>query len=115
MPAHVVPNAKAKREEAVQEMKRGERGVWIIHYEALALIDWKKIPEWGMVVADEAHRLKNGKAKQTRAIKKIPTQRKLALSGTIIANHAEELFSPLQWLLPGPLQVQVARLEQSLP
>jgi hypothetical protein len=36
----------------------------------------------------------------TRAIKKIPSKRRLALSGSIIQNHIEELFSPLQWLFP---------------
>src|SRR5581483_8536591 len=29
-----------------------------------------------------------------------PTQLKLALSGTIFANHLEELFSQIQWLFP---------------
>jgi SNF2 family DNA or RNA helicase len=78
--------------------------VLVVHYEALQILEkagwWKKLGEWDLVVADEAHRLKNPQALMTRAIKKIPSQARLALSGSIIQNHIEELFSVLQWLFP---------------
>lgn len=80
--------------------------VFVVHYEALAIIagsggkGWAKLGKWPIVIADEAHRLSNPKAKMTRALKRIPSERRVALSGSIIANHAEELFSPLQWLFP---------------
>lgn len=101
--AIVLPNEKPKRERQLGWIRQApdHARILIVHYEALALIDWKKLGvEWDLVVADEAHRIKNPKAKMTRALKKIPAHRRLALSGSIIQNHAEELFSPLQWLFP---------------
>lgn len=109
----VLPNEKRKRERMLAEMQRrrdwrdGHRPVILVaHYEALAIIDGpnktglKKLGEWDLVVADEAHRIKNPKAKMTRALKRVPARMKLALSGSVIQNHPEELFSPLQWLFP---------------
>jgi SNF2 family DNA or RNA helicase len=86
--------------------KRGESCILVVHYEALAIIagksgrGWDKYGKWDMIVSDETHRIKNVRARMTRALKKVPTVMKLALSGSIIQNHAEELFSPLQWLYP---------------
>lgn len=102
----VLPNTKAKRERVLASLPKGDPVILVVHYEALAIIGgkdgrgWNKLGEWDLVVADEAHRIKNPKAKMTRALKKVPTRMKLALSGSIVQNHAEELFSPLQWLFP---------------
>lgn len=106
----LIPNEKKARErqctEVLNAVKAGESVGWIVHYEALAIIagksgsGWKKFGEWGIVIADEAHRIKNLKAKMTRSLKKVPAAMKLCLSGSIIQNHIEELFSPLQWLFP---------------
>lgn len=50
--------------------------------------------------ADEAHRLANPAAQQSKAAKKVRAKYRLAESGSIIQNHLEEMFSPLQWLFP---------------
>lgn len=106
----VLPNDKKKREWIMDRVKtakqEGKTFVLVVHYQSLAIIGgksgrgWDQYGEWDLIVADEVHRIKNPKAKMTRALKKIPTQMKLGLSGSIIQNHAEELFSPLQWLYP---------------
>lgn len=117
----VLPNDKAKRIKAMAEVKQltknKEPFVLVVHYEALAIIagkrtgtstrlatqlgqGWDKYGTWDLVVSDEAHRLANPKAQMSRSIKKIPAAAKLALSGSIIQNHAEELYSVLQWLFP---------------
>lgn len=101
----VIPNTKTKRERTIIDLaaraKRGEDFIAITHYEQLAIVDkhWKRL-KLELIIADEAHRIKNPKAKMTRALKRIPTKMKLALSGSIIQNHAEEMFSVLQWLFP---------------
>lgn len=107
---YVLPNVKKKREWMLDRMRNakqdGESFVLIVHYEVLAIIagkngrGWDKYGEWDLIVADEVHRIKNPKAKMTRALKRVPTSAKLGLSGSIIQNHAEELFSPLQWMFP---------------
>lgn len=99
-----------------QLRENGYPTVLVAHYEGLAVIagkgarkgrgavplgkGWDKYGTFDMVIADEAHRLKNPKAQMSRAIKKIPATYRVALSGSIIQNHADELFSVLQWLYP---------------
>lgn len=107
----VLPNEKTKRERLMVNLlnyKSSAPYVLVIHYEALAVIargrsgdrGWDRYGEWDLVVADEAHRISNPQAKMSRTLKKIKTKHKLALSGSVIQNHAEELFSQLQWLYP---------------
>lgn len=108
----VLPNQKVKRERELSGLVNqvfhsavGVPVVVVVHYEALAILEkegwWKKLGEWDLIVCDEAHRIKNPKALMTKALKKIKARHRLALSGSIVMNHAEELFSPLQWLFPG--------------
>ena len=111
----VLPNDKDRRERMLDHVKTWQTAfVLIVHYEALPLIagkkkvknstqiqrGWDKLGEWDLVIADEVHRIKNEDAQLSRALKKVPAQYKLGLSGSIVQNHAEELFSPLQWLFP---------------
>lgn len=106
----VLRNSKAQRDKDLGYVRQ----LWqtdlsfalVVHYEALAIIagpkgqGWQRFGCWDIVIADEAHRIANPKTKMAKALKKVPARRKLALSGSIIQNHAEELFSPLQWLFP---------------
>lgn len=54
--------------------------------------------EWLAVIADEAHRIKNRKAAQTRGLYRIEAPIMLALTGTPIMNSPDELWSLLHWL-----------------
>lgn len=58
--------------------------------------------EFGSVIGDEIHRAKDGKSQQTRALKAATGSAdiRLALSGTPISSSPEDLWSPLNWLLP---------------
>lgn len=57
---------------------------------------------WSAVVADEAHRAKNPKASQTRALWAIGDRadRRIALTGTPIANSADDLWSLMRFVSP---------------
>lgn len=124
----VLPNDGDKREALLERVRARVAGgeavpkpvVLVIHYEALSVISgvkrkrnakgkivgrsiergWKKLGDWDFVICDEAHRLKNVSALMTRALKTIPARFKLAMSGSIIENNAEELYSPCNWLFP---------------
>ncbi|MEN8130394.1 MAG: DEAD/DEAH box helicase [Pseudomonadota bacterium] len=58
---------------------------------------------WHRVVVDEAHNLKNPRAAQTRAITKLDTLHRMALTGTPIENRLLDLWSIFHFLNPGYL------------
>ncbi|MHA1555987.1 MAG: SNF2-related protein, partial [Candidatus Heimdallarchaeota archaeon] len=59
--------------------------------------------EWYNIILDEAQNIKNPHAKQTRAIKKLESKYKIALTGTPIENRLSELWSIIDFLNPGYL------------
>jgi SNF2 family DNA or RNA helicase len=59
--------------------------------------------DWFGVVLDEAQNIKNPDAKQTRAIRRLPAQFRLALTGTPVENRLSELWSIMHFLNPGYL------------
>lgn len=58
---------------------------------------------WSLVVADEAQAMKNADAKTARAMRRIPAEHRLALSGTPIQNSLEDLWALIDWTTPGML------------
>lgn len=58
---------------------------------------------WDLVVADEAQNIKNPAALQTRALKELDAQRRLALTGTPVENRLRDLWSIFDFVLPGLL------------
>ncbi|BAH49421.1 DEAD/DEAH box helicase [Rhodococcus opacus] len=58
---------------------------------------------WGLVVADEAQHLKNRAAGVTRALRSIPGQARVALTGTPVENRLSDLWSILDGVTPGLL------------
>jgi SNF2 family DNA or RNA helicase len=59
--------------------------------------------EFYYLVLDEAHIIKNPKAKATRIVHQIKTRHRLALTGTPLENHLGELWTQFNFLLPGLL------------
>jgi SNF2 family DNA or RNA helicase len=58
---------------------------------------------FSLMIADEAHLMKNANTKATKAIKTIKANYKLALSGTPVENHLEDMRSLFDFILPGYL------------
>ncbi|GGS71378.1 DEAD/DEAH box helicase [Nonomuraea spiralis] len=59
--------------------------------------------EWRRVVCDEAQAIKNSGTLQARAVRSIPTDTRLALTGTPVENHLAELWSIMEFANPGLL------------
>lgn len=57
--------------------------------------------EWSGVIVDEAQNLKNPGAKQTRAVRRLSTPVRFALTGTPLENRLTDLWSIMEFLNPG--------------
>ena len=59
--------------------------------------------DWSLVVLDEAQAIKNPKAKAGIAAARLRANQRIALTGTPIENHLEELWSIYEFTVPGLL------------
>eukprot|EP00439_Symbiodinium_sp_Y106_P026619 s1592_g3.t1 len=55
---------------------------------------------WYCVVVDEGHRIKNFHARSSQAVRRLPCQHRLLLTGTPIQNSLRELWSLLSFVAP---------------
>lgn len=62
--------------------------------------------DWHRVVLDEAQNIKNPKAAQSKAVLKLRTRHRLALTGTPVENRLTDLWSIFAFLNPGYLDTQ---------
>ncbi|KAK4757358.1 hypothetical protein SAY87_018659 [Trapa incisa] len=62
--------------------------------------------EWWRIILDEAHTIKNAKAKQSLAVSCLRAKRRWAVTGTPIQNGALELFSLMTFLHFEPFSVR---------
>ncbi len=71
---------------------------------------------WSEIILDEAQNIKNPAAKQTQAVRRLPADFRLALTGTPVENRLSELWSIMHFLNPGYLGPQKRfRSEFALP
>ena len=75
----------------------------VTSYATLLRLGWIGETRWRLVVADEAQGIKNPGAKQTRAIKALETDARIALTGTPVENNLSDLWSIFDFLNPGLL------------
>lgn len=110
----VMGNTAAQRQrairDAVEHFEQDREFALVVHYEALAIVGgktktpsgktsigdgWTKLGiRWDLMVTDEDHRLANPGTQMYRGACKVPAAKRLMLSGSIIQNHLEELYSP---------------------
>lgn len=60
-----------------------------------------------LIVADEAHRVKDLGSKISKAVKLFKTTSRIALTGSPLSNNLTEYFSMIEWISPGYLGDQV--------
>lgn len=93
-------------EEVAREVL-GDQVISIINYDIVS--SWSNVlrkREWDYLVLDEAHYVKNTKAKRTLAIfgeknkNPIPSRKKIAMTGTPIVNRPVEAWTFLSWIDP---------------
>ncbi|KAI0370889.1 P-loop containing nucleoside triphosphate hydrolase protein [Pilatotrama ljubarskyi] len=93
------PTARA---DVLTDFKLGRLDVLITSFE-VARIDIDLIDElpWSCVFIDEVHRVKNPRSKLATAFSRFACSRRFGLSGTVIQNGYEELWTVLDWTNPG--------------
>jgi non-specific serine/threonine protein kinase len=67
---------------------------------------WLSDVAWHLVVLDEAQAIKNPAARQTKAVKRLQADARIALTGTPIENRLSDLWSLFDFLCPGLLGSQ---------
>jgi SNF2 family DNA or RNA helicase len=75
----------------------------ITSYGFLSRAAWLGEIAWRLAVIDEAQAIKNPGAKQTRAVKQIKAEARIALTGTPIENRLGDLWSIFDFINPGLL------------
>ncbi|MCL2543465.1 MAG: DEAD/DEAH box helicase [Nocardioidaceae bacterium] len=63
---------------------------------------------WDLVVADEAQHVKNSRTASARALRRLTSASRVALTGTPVENDLGELWSILDWAVPGLLGSRLA-------
>ena len=59
--------------------------------------------DWDLVVADEAQHVKNSRSATARTLRRLRSAARVALTGTPVENELTELWSILDWVVPGLL------------
>lgn len=81
---------------------REEADYYIANYELLLRdFDNMNSREWDYIFADEATKICNPQAKQSKAIKKLRAKKRVAMSGTPISNRAEDCWNLIDFTNPG--------------
>ena len=75
----------------------------ITSYGFLARTPWLWTTPWRLVVLDEAQAIKNPAAKQTKTVKQLRADARIALTGTPIENRLSDLWSIFDFINPGLL------------
>ena len=90
------------REDILREMRKpGNMDVCVTTYDALL-----RVPElrskfsWYLIVFDEAHKLKNTESIMIQLSRKLPSVRRLLMTGTPLQNNLTELWSLLNFMMP---------------
>ena len=72
-------------------------------YAMLSRHKWLLDIDWRLVVLDEAQAVKNPAAKQTKTVKQLRADARIALTGTPVENRLSDLWSLFDFLCPGLL------------
>lgn len=91
---------RKNRDKILADIKAKKFDVYLMHWDALRLMPELQKFQFHVIVADEVHRAANRKAQATRALKKLRTNHKLAMSGTASGDQPQNLWSIVNWLWP---------------
>ena len=85
-------------------------------YGMLTRLDWPAEADWSWVMLDEAQAIKNHSTRQSKAVRALKADARIALTGTPIENTLGDLWSLFDFINPGLLgsSAQFAKFTQDL-
>lgn len=75
----------------------------VTSYSMLHRQPWLAMLKWRLAILDEAQAIKNAHTRQSKAVRAIRAQARIALTGTPVENHLGDLWSLFDFLNPGLL------------
>ncbi|MCX6700137.1 MAG: DEAD/DEAH box helicase [Methanomicrobiales archaeon] len=110
--------ARCKGDEFIRMVSGYDLVLTTYHLAGRDLEPLSQVP-WSAVILDEAQNIKNPQTNQSKAVRSIHADRRVALTGTPVENRLLELWSIMDFLNPGYLGTQhafqsryVSRIEQ---
>ncbi|WP_206502995.1 DEAD/DEAH box helicase [Streptomyces chrestomyceticus] len=100
------PGTPVRRFHADRRSLAGlEDGAFVLTTYGTMRLDAAKLAttRWGLVVADEAQHVKNPFSATAKALRRLPSGARVALTGTPVENNLSELWAVLDWTTPGLL------------
>lgn len=95
---------KKKKEESFQQFITGDCLIGIINYELVRTMKDEMVKHhYDVIIADEAHRLKNRASQTYKAVAALSSDYRMASTGTPLQNNVEELYALFEWVKPGSL------------
>ena len=94
------------RERGMEQKAPGEmreKELVLTTYTMVQKLPWIQKKSWNYVILDEAQAIKNSNTGQAKAVKKLSSKQRLALTGTPIENRLGDLWSLFDFLNPGLL------------
>jgi SNF2 family DNA or RNA helicase len=106
--AHPSETSKDEMARMAEDPGRALKGVDVAltTYGMLVRQSWLQDVAWHLVILDEAQAVKNPAARQTKAVKRLKADAKIALTGTPVENRLSDLWSLFDFLCPGLLGSQ---------
>ena len=100
----ILHSSFVKKEELTDlESKVDRANVAITTYGTLLRQDWLLEKSWDLLILDEAQAIKNPNSSQTKKVKQLQAQVRIALTGTPVENHLSDLWSLFDFISPGLL------------
>ncbi|GMH43692.1 hypothetical protein BSKO_11614 [Bryopsis sp. KO-2023] len=108
---------KRTRVQLIDKIANSSNGVLLTTYEHMRIYQREFLSvDWGYVVLDEGHKIRNPDAEITLACKQVRTVHRLIMTGSPIQNRLMELWSLFDFVFPGKLgTLPVFQTQFSLP